>query len=210
MSHNNKTPEPKNGHWHPELGTIEPLPKARYCRPISCMEILMDNGESYIVRVGELVSVQFIMNDQKIIVRRGRVYDLKIANYKNLSNSYSDNISNITLDCSEQFSQKIITIKVKDILRVGGFTEEYPEYPEKSELEPGWIEGPHHPVRNGGLKYEEETKKHISKPSKSKVNKVDPVTGEFNDLAKMNENKPPQDMLKPKKMNGVRIGAPVG
>lgn len=204
----------KNSHWHPEIGTIEPLPKAKSYKLLPCVEICMDDGSTYITRVGEMVSIQFIENNQRVVVRRGRVMDIKVANIKKLS-SAEDNVSNIVLDCSEKFSEDIIDIKMTDILQIRHFNHNFEDLPEIGELTPGCIEGPHYPVREGGLIYEDQLTEdqntfnnHITKPRKDTVNKPNPITGEFNDLAAMNAGRPPLGELTkktPLKPRGIPI-----
>ena len=205
----------RNSHWHPEIGTIKPLPKAKSYKPLPCAEIIMDDGTTYVVRVGELVSIQFIKNDQRVLVRRGRVMDIKIANVKKLS-SAEDNVSNIILDCSEQFSNDITDIKLKDILQIRHFNHNFEDLPEIGELTLGYIEGPHYPVREGGLvekgqlTEEQNTfNNHITKPKKETVIKPDPVTGEFDDLAAMNAGRPPMEDLITDKTPLPPMGIPI-
>lgn len=158
-------------HWHPELDTIKPLPKVKSCRPIACTEIQMDNGDTYVIKVGDVVSIKFIQNDERVIVRRGRVHDIRVSTKRCMNTD--DNISNIILDCSQQFSQKIIEIKIKDVLEINHYNHEYEDLNEKDKIEHGYIEGPHYPVREGGLEYKGEKKfcESIVTPDKDDVTK---------------------------------------
>ena len=56
------------------------LPNFVDCEPLKCAKILMSNDEEYIVKIDDLVAIQFIKNDEKILVRRGRIKDIIIVN----------------------------------------------------------------------------------------------------------------------------------
>lgn len=160
----------------------------------------MSNGESFIITVGDLVGVQFVKDDKQILLRKGRIKDIVVIAKKCLSTS-TDNVSHIILDASEQFSIKLIEIKLKDIIKVGAITDKFPDYSDRiTELDPNYIEGCNCgvkvPTRQGGMITEEEYLKKVTKPDKENVSKMDKITGEFDDLYDMNQNRPDLSELK--------------
>lgn len=149
------------------------LPKAIKLDMLTCVKVEMSNEESYVLKEGDLVAVQFIKDDKQILVRRGRVKDLVVINDRAVTNGGKTecgipHVSHIILDCSEQFTVKLIEIKFKDIIKIGGIDDEFEDYSDRIEkLEPNFIEGNKCPVREHGLVTKEETKKN-KKPLSSK------------------------------------------
>ena len=106
------------------------LPVMTDCKLIKCIKISMNNGEEYIVKTDDLVAIQFIRNDERIFVRKGRIHDIVLVDKRSLS-SRVDNVSRIILDCSEQFTIKTIEIKLKDIIKIGGLDDEFDDYDDE-------------------------------------------------------------------------------
>lgn len=132
------------------------LPKAVNLETIKCVKISMNNDESYTLKVDDLVAIQFVKDDKRILVRRGRVKDLVVVNQRELS-CKTDNVSRIILDCSEQFTVKILEIKFSDVIKIGGIDDEFEDYSDRiTELEPNYMEGNKCPVREHGLVTKEE------------------------------------------------------
>lgn len=176
------------------------LPKMSKYEMIKCIKISMDNGEDYTIKTNDLVGIQFLKNDKQILVRRGRIKDIVIVNRRTLS-TCDDNVSHIILDCSQQFSIKIIEIKLKDIIKIGGIDDEFPDYNNRiKELESNYLKdgscSSQVPTRQGGMITAEEMQKKLSKPNRSNVCKMNQDTGEFNDLYDMNLNRPYLDELR--------------
>ena len=149
----------------------EKLPKATNIDMVKCVKIDMNNEESYTIKVDDLVAIQFIKNDQQILVRRGRVKDLVVINQRELSTK-TDNVSRIILDCSEQFTVKILEIKFTDVIKIGGIDDEFEDYGDRiTELKPNHIHECEHgtsiPVREHGM----HTKEECPVPRKPIVNK---------------------------------------
>lgn len=116
------------------------LPKMVSVLPILACEIRMDNGESYSVKEGDIVAIQYINEREQIVVRKGRVKDIVIVNRRDI-HTVCDNVSRINLDCSEQFSVHMIEIKFKDIIKIGNIDDEFDDYEDRiTELEPSTIE----------------------------------------------------------------------
>jgi hypothetical protein len=128
------------------------LPRTTDLKPLKCVKITMSNEKEYIVTQEDIIAVQFVRPmDNKIIIRRGRVQDLVIINQRELSTP-KDNASRIILDCSEQFSVKVIEIKFKDIIAIGGIDTEFEDYSDRiEELGPNFMEGNTIPIRHGGM-----------------------------------------------------------
>ena len=131
------------------------LPRAIDLDMVKCVKITMNNDEEYTVKVDDLVAIQFVKDDKKILVRRGRVKDLVVINKRELSTK-ADNVSHIILDCSEQFSVKILEIKFSDIIKVGGIDDEFEDYSDRiTELKPDCMHehdgGVSIPVREHGM-----------------------------------------------------------
>ena len=161
------------------------LPYANNLEMVKCVKISMSNEDSYTIKVGDLVGIQFVKDDKQILVRRGRVKDLVVINVRELSNK-EDNVSHIVLDCSQQFSVKIIDIKFKDLIKIGGIDDEFEDYSDRiQELEPNYIEGNKFPVREHGLVTKEEMMNKITKPDKEGVVKMN-SNGTFSDLDNKN------------------------
>lgn len=136
----------------PEHPTCPRLPHVEDVKMIKCANIVMSNGNTFMIKEDDLVGIQFIRPDNQIIVRRGRIKDFKIVNKRELSNKV-DNLSHIILDCSEQFSVKILEIKLKDIIAIGSIETEFEDYSDRiTQLAPNVIEGDLNiPVREGGM-----------------------------------------------------------
>lgn len=169
---------------------------------IRCIKMYMNNGEEYTIKVGDLVGIQFVKDDKRILVRRGRIKDIVIYNRRTLTTS-NDNLSHIILDCSEQFTIKILEIKLTDIIKIGGIDDEFEDYSDRiKQLDPNFIvdeyTGCKIPVRQNGMYTEEEMVKKITKPDKEDVVKMNPETGVFDDLYDMNQNRPYIDELRQK------------
>lgn len=131
------------------------LPKAVDLDMVKCVKITMNNEETYTVKVDDLVGIQFVKNDQQILVRRGRIKDLVVVNQRELSTK-SDNVSRIILDCSEQFTVKILEIKFTDVIKIGGIDDEFEDYSDRiTELKPDHTHecehGTHIPPREHGF-----------------------------------------------------------
>lgn len=131
------------------------LPKAVKLDMVKCVKISMNNEEEYTVKVDDLVGIQFVKDDQRILVRRGRIKDLVVINTKQLSTK-EDNVSRIILDCSEQFSVKILEIKFSDIIKIGGIDDDFEDYNDRiTELKPDHMKecenGVKIPVREHGM-----------------------------------------------------------
>lgn len=137
------------------------LPKAVDLDMVRCVKVTMSNEESYTVKVDDLVAIQFVKNDQQILVRRGRIKDLVVINRRELSTK-TDNVSHIILDCSEQFTVKLIEIKFSDVIKIGGIDDEFEDYSDRiTQLEPGHLkdckaDGCKIPVREHGFHTKEE------------------------------------------------------
>lgn len=172
------------------------LPSVKYTEPIKCFRIYMDNGEDYTIKTNDMVAIQFVKDNKRILVRRGRIKDFFVVNKRQLSKSFDD-VSHIVLDCSEQFSIKIIDIRFCDIIKIGGIDDEFDDYSDRlTTIEPNYIDGDKLPVRKGGLVTEEEVREKITKPNRKDVVKMDPDTGRFDDLYEMNMNRPDIEYLK--------------
>ena len=140
------------------------LPKEVDIDMVKCVKITMNNEETYTVKVDDLVAIQFVKNDQQILVRRGRVKDLVVVNQRELCTK-TDNVSRIILDCSEQFTVKILEIKFTDVIKIGGIDDEFEDYSDRiTQLEPGHIHecehGAHIPPRDHGMHTKEECHMH--------------------------------------------------
>ena len=140
------------------------LPKAVKLDMVRCVKIEMSNEESYTIKEGDLVGIQFVKDDTKILVRKGRVKDIIVINDKATTDGAKTNgipnVSHIVLDCSEQFTVKLVEIRFVDIIKVGGIDDEFEDYNDRiTELEPNFIEGDNCPVREGGLVTKQEAKK---------------------------------------------------
>ena len=139
------------------------LPKPVKLDTIRCIRLDMNNNESYIIKEGDLVGIQFIKDDKLILVRKGRVKDIVVINERGITNGGKTegipHASHIILDCSEQFTVKLVEIKFTDIIKVGGIDDEFDDYSERiTELKPNCIEGNKYPVREHGLVTKEEVK----------------------------------------------------
>ena len=116
------------------------LPKTVNLEIVRCVKMTMDDGTEYTVKIDDLVGIQFIKNDNQILVRKGRVKDLVVINSRELS-TRSDNVSKIILDCSEQFSVKIVEIKFSDVIKIGKIDDEFNDYNDRiTELDPSHLE----------------------------------------------------------------------
>lgn len=137
------------------------LPKAVDLDMVKCVKITMSNEETYTIKVDDLVGIQFVKNDQQILVRRGRIKDLVVVNQRELSTK-TDNVSRIILDCSEQFTVNILEIKFTDVIKIGGIDDEFEDYSDRiTELKPGHLEdckedGCKIPVREHGMHTQKE------------------------------------------------------
>ena len=137
------------------------LPKAVDLDMVKCVKITMSNEEVYTVKVDDLVGIQFVKNDQQILVRRGRIKDIVVVNQRELSTK-TDNVSRIILDCSEQFTVNILEIKFTDVIKIGGIDDEFEDYSDRiTELNPGHIKdckenGCEIPVREHGMHTQKE------------------------------------------------------
>lgn len=174
------------------------LPMINNYEILKCIKICMGNGEEYTIKQNDLVGIQFVKDDKRILVRRGRIKDIVLINRRQLS-TVNDNVSYIVLDCSEQFSIKIIEIKLKDIIKIGKLDEEFPDYSDRiTELEPNFLDQNQVkvPTRHGGMITKEELTEKITKPERENVSKMNPCTGEFDDLYEMNQYRPAIDELK--------------
>ena len=176
------------------------LPKMARYELVKCVKISMSNEEDYTIKTNDLVGIQFLKNDKQILVRRGRIKDIVIVNRRTLS-TCDDNVSHIILDCSQQFSIKIIEIKLKDIIKIGGIDEDFLDYDDRiKELDPNYLKdgkcSSQIPTRHDGMITAEEMQNKLSKPNRSNVCKMNPDTGEFNDLYDMNLNRPYLDELR--------------
>ena len=137
------------------------LPKATNLEMIRCVKITMNNEETFTVKTDDLVAIQFVRNDNQIVVRRGRIKDLVVINERELS-CKTDNVSRIILDCSEQFTVKIVEIKFSDVIKIGGIDDEFEDYSDRiTELCPNHLKdckenGSHIPTREHGAHTKEE------------------------------------------------------
>ena len=161
------------------------LPFVNKYNLLRCIEINMSNGEQYVVKQNDLVGIQFTRGD-KILVRKGRVKDIVLINRRGIS-TVDDNVSNIVLDCSEQFTVKTIEIRLKDIIKIGNIEDHFDDYNNRiTELDPNFIEdtedGTRIPVRDFGMYTEEDWRNKITKPDKEDVVKVNPSKGRFEDI----------------------------
>ena len=177
---------------------LHKLPKLNKYELLTCIKLSMDNGEEYTIKTNDLIGIQFVKDDKRILVRRGRVKDIVVVNRRKLS-TIDDNVSHIILDCSEQFSIKIIEIKFKDIIKIGGIDDEFEDYNDRiTDLEPNFIDGCRIPTRENGMYTKEEMINKITKPNRDDVVKMD-SSGQFNDLYDMNQNRPDIDELRESK-----------
>lgn len=141
------------------------LPKVTNLEMVKCVKVSMNN-ETYTIKVDDLVAIQFVKNDKQILVRRGRIKDLVVINERQLSTK-SDNVSRIILDCSEQFTVKILEIRFSDVIKIDDIDAEFEDYSDRIEhLPPNFIEGNHCPVREHGLVTKEEACDRICKSPK--------------------------------------------
>lgn len=139
------------------------LPKAVKLDMIRCVKIDMSNDESYTIKEGDLVGIQFVKDDSKILVRKGRIKDIVVINERATTDGCKTNgipnVSHIVLDCSEQFTVKLVEIRFVDIIKIGGIDDEFDDYSDRiTELEPNYMHGNNCPVREGGLVTKEEAK----------------------------------------------------
>lgn len=128
------------------------LPRAKNITPVKCVKISMDNEKEYTVKQDDLVAIQFIKGNL-IVVRRGRIKDIVVINSRELS-APTDNVSHIILDCSQQFSVKILEIKFTDIIAIGNIDDEFEDYNDRIEkLEPNHMspDGCKIPTRHHGM-----------------------------------------------------------
>lgn len=141
----------------PEHPVCPKLPFVSDIKMIKCANLIMSDGTNFSIKENDLIAVQFIRPDDKIIIRKGRLKDFKIINNRDINNKI-DNLSHIILDCSEQFSVKIIEIKIKDIIDIGTFEKEFKDYSERIDhLAPNTLDGNLKvPVREGGMVTKEE------------------------------------------------------
>ena len=131
------------------------LPKVVNLDMVKCVKITMSNDEEYTLKVDDLVAIQFIKDDKRILVRRGRVKDLVVISSRELS-CKEDNVSRIILDCSEQFTVKILEIKFSEVIKIGNIDDEFEDYSDRiTELKPDHMKecehGTHIPVREHGM-----------------------------------------------------------
>ena len=135
------------------------LPKVEELELVRCVKVTMNNDESCIIKTDDLVGIQFVKDNKQIVVRRGRIKDIAVVNRRELS-STEDNVSRIVLDCSEQFTVKIIEIKFSDIIRIAGVDDEFKDYKDMIDrLPPGYMDDDKIPVREQGMVTKEEAKK---------------------------------------------------
>lgn len=159
------------------------LPVMTDCKLIKCVKISMSNGEEYTIKTDDLVGIQFVRHDERILVRRGRIKDIVVVNKRHLSDCKNDNSSHIILDCSEQFTVKTLEIKLKDIIKIGSIDDAFEDYSDRiTHLKPNFMEGNRIPTRYHGMITEEELERKITKPDRDDVVKMDPDTGVFDDL----------------------------
>ena len=176
------------------------LPTMEKYEQVKCIKISMSNGEEYTIKTNDMVAIQFVKDDKRILVRRGRIKDFMIVNRRCLS-TCNDNVSHIILDCSQQYTIKIIEIKLKDIIKIGNIDDEFEDYSDRiTELHPDFmVNGENNstiPVRHQGMITQEEMIRKVTKPERSDVVKMDPETGVFRDLYDMNMNRPDLEDLK--------------
>lgn len=173
------------------------LPTMTKFELVKCVKIHMSNGEEFIVKIGDLVGIQFVKNEKQILLRKGRIKDIVTINKRCLTTS-TDNESHIILDCSEQFSINIIEIKIKDIIKIADINYDFNDYAERvTSLETNYMTDTTIPLRQGGMVTKEEMKKKITKLDKDNVIKSDNEdAGAFNDLYAMNLNKPDMKQLR--------------
>ena len=166
------------------------LPKMNKFELVKCIKIHMNNGESYTIKTGDLVGIQYVKDDKTILVRKGRIKEIVTIAKRALS-THDDCVSHIILDCSAQFSINIIEIKIKDIIKIGGINDVFEDYNERiKQLEPNYIDGNRIPTREHGMLTKEEMIQKVTKPNKENVVKMNKDTGEFDDLYQMNINRP--------------------
>lgn len=113
------------------MSETKKLPKATNLEMIRCVRMTMDDGKTYTIKVDDLVSIQFIKNDNQILVRKGRIKDLVVVNQRELS-CKTDNVSRIILDCSEQFTVKIIEIRFSDVIAIGGINDTFESFENRT------------------------------------------------------------------------------
>ena len=144
----------------PEHPVCPKLPGVKDINMVKCANIIMTDGKEFLIKENDLVGIQFIRNDNTIVLRKGRIKDFKVVNQRELSNKI-DNLSHIILDCSEQFSVKILEIKFKDIIKIDTIDAVFEDYEDRiTELTQNFIEGDLKvPVREGGMVTKEENKK---------------------------------------------------
>lgn len=161
---------------------LNKLPSVSEIKLLTCVSLTMNNGQEYIIKQNDLVGIQFVKCDKKILVRRGRVKEIKIVNRREIG-TCMDNASYIILDCSEQFTVKTVEIKIKDIIKIGSVYEKFDDYDDRvTELIPNFIEGSTIiPTREFGMYTEKEWRDKIIKPNKSDVVSMD-SSGQFADL----------------------------
>lgn len=167
------------------------LPTMTKFELVKCTKIYMSNGEQFVIKIGDLVGIQFVKGEKEILLRKGRIKDIITINKRCLSTG-TDNESRIILDCSEQFSINVIEIKIKDIIKIADINYHFNDYTDRiTNLENNYIDGNKIPVRQGGMVTKEEAKKRVTKLDMDNVIKSDNEDdGRFDDLYEMNLNKP--------------------
>lgn len=135
---------------YPSHPSCPKLPHVDDIKMLKCISVTISDGRTIVLKQDDVVGIQFICGNN-ILVRRGRIKDFKIVNNRDLL-CKTDNLSHIVLDCSEQFSVKIIEIKFKDIVDIRD-DENFTSYEDRiTELSPGCIHGNVHiPVRERGM-----------------------------------------------------------
>ena len=136
-----------NNKYNPDIS----LPRVTNLEPVKCVKVYMSDEKEFLIKENDIIAVQFIRDDGRIVVRKGRVKDVIAVNQRELSTP-KDNVSRIILDCSEQFSVKVIEIKFKNIIAVGNIDDEFTDYSDRIEkLEPNFMEGNRIPIRHHGM-----------------------------------------------------------
>ena len=114
---------------------INSLPRITEVENIKSFKLFFNDKEyCFKITQDDLISVQYINERDQIVVRRGRIKD--IVAIAERGTNYGDN-SRIILDCSEQYTVKIIEVKINSIIEMGDIDkDDYKDYSNrKTDIE---------------------------------------------------------------------------
>lgn len=114
--------------------SVPKLPSVDNIKMLTCCSVDLSTGKNIVIKQNDLVAVQFVKG-KDIIIRRGRIAEIKVSKTRGIDDK-TDNLSCIVLDCSEQFTVKIIEIKFRDVVDIGEVDGEFVDYNNRAtELE---------------------------------------------------------------------------